>query len=59
MEQDYEKRLVDIANFMRIICIEGGCGYELKEIVEKLIYGNINYEQAIDEWYRWGWKTFG
>lgn len=59
MEQDYEKRLVDIANFMRIICIEGGCGYDLKGIVEKLIYGNINYEQAIDEWYHWGWKTFG
>lgn len=59
MEQNYEKRLVDIANFMHDICIEGGCGYELKGIVKSLICGNINYEQAINEWHRWGWKTFG
>ena len=37
MERDYEKRLVDIANFMRIICIEGGYGYDLKIVIEKLI----------------------
>lgn len=58
MEQNYEKRLVNIANFMRVICIEGGCGYDLKEIVNKLIYGKYNYEEAIDEWHHLGWKTF-
>lgn len=59
MEKDYEKRLIDIANFMRIICIEGGCGYDLKIVIEKLIYGKINYKEAIDEWHQLGWKTFG
>ena len=31
MEQNYEKRLIDIANFMYNICIEAGCGYDLKK----------------------------
>ena len=59
MEKDYEQRLLNILNFMNIICIEGGCGCDIKGIVKKLIYGKINYEEAIDEWHHLGWKTFG
>lgn len=55
---NHEQRLLNILNFMNIICIEGGCGCDIKEIMEKLAYGIYNYEDALEEWCERGWKRF-
>lgn len=52
---DYKERLVNILNFMNIICIEGGCGCDVKDIVKGLACGVYNYDSALIEWKRRGW----
>lgn len=44
------KRLYDLDQFLLTICIEGGCGYDLKQISYKIARGQINLTQAIQEW---------
>lgn len=50
----YEKRLVYIINFLRVICIEGN-GYDVKQLVNKIATGSLTFKEAIDEWVRLGW----
>lgn len=51
---NYEQRLVDTYNFINMICIDVGTGYDLKEISQRIILGKINYDEAINEWQRRG-----
>ena len=39
---NHEQRLLNILNFMNIICIEGGCGCDIKEIMERVIEEDFN-----------------
>ena len=54
---DYSKRLTDLYNFLQIVCIEGGCGTDLKDICSEIIIGRINYEEALEEWKKCGHLT--
>lgn len=54
---DYNKRLVDLYNFLHIICIEGGCGYDLKDICSEIIIGRIGYEEVLEECKKCGHLT--
>lgn len=49
-----EEKLETIAMFLSAICIEGGCGYDLKKISLDILNGKSNYKQAIDEWLYYG-----
>ena len=49
-----EEKLETIAMFLSAICIEGGCGYDLKKISSDILNGKSNYKQAIDEWLYYG-----
>lgn len=56
---EYNRRLVDLYNFLHIICIEGGCGYDLKDICFNIIFGRVDYNEALVEWQHCGHKIFG
>ena len=49
-KEEHNKRLVDLYNFLHIICIEGGCSYDLKDICSEIIIGRIGYEEVLEEW---------
>lgn len=50
----YEKRLVNILNFLHLVCIEGN-GYDLKQIIYELSYGEYGLTEALLKWKRLGW----
>lgn len=53
-EKNYEQRLVWMLNFINNICIDGGCGLDLKEISRDIIKGKLDYIQAIEKWQNLG-----
>lgn len=55
---EYCRRLANLHNFLHIICIEGGCGYDLKSICSDMIIGKIDYNEALAEWRHCGHKIF-
>lgn len=52
--EDPNVRLSFLENFLNVICIEGGCGFDLKVICHHIISGNYDYSQAIEAWKRLG-----
>lgn len=56
-KKEHNKRLIDLYNFLHIICIEGGCGYNLKDICSEIIIGRIGYEEVLEEWKKCGHLT--
>ena len=47
---ELEQIIQNMYKFMSSICIEGGCGYDLKQISFEILNGNIDYDQAIRKW---------
>lgn len=55
--KNHEHRLCHIRDFLKYICIEAN-GYDLKQIINKLIYGEYDLNDALDEWQKLGWSLF-
>lgn len=51
---EHEDRLLNMYKFITVICIEGGCGYDFKLISYRIMHGQYNLTEAIDEWLRLG-----
>lgn len=56
--EDLSTRLYYLENFLATVCIEGGCGYDLKVICQGLIHGEITLTQALYRWKNLGHYVF-
>lgn len=45
-----KERLENVSNFMTVVCIDGGVGYDLKVVVNKLISGDFDFDDAVVWW---------
>lgn len=45
-----EDKLKNVSNFMTVVCIDGGVGYDLKVVVNKLISGEFDFNDAVVWW---------
>lgn len=55
---EHEDRLLNMYKFMKVIVIEGGCGYDLKQVSFKIMHGILTFDEAVKEWSKLGWYTF-
>lgn len=55
---EHSQRLANIINFTRWICISAN-GYDIKELIEALAFGEYTLEEAKEEWLRRGQPYFG
>ena len=52
---DNDKIIEDMYKFISHICIESGCGYDLKQISVKILTGKLTYEEAKRQWLQRGY----